>query len=141
MKTYVLMVSRTATLGRETIETRFVSKILNMAKIHTIRKNYDWWAHRIAEIQAGRAELSLRYWEGKPYKSKQIEFMRTENVGIEKIENMTAFLKAKIGEKSVDWDTIAKNDGLTFEQFEKWFATARTEPYAVIHLTAFRYNF
>lgn len=36
-------------------------------KIHTIRANFELWEKRFEDIYAGKACLSVRYWEGKPY--------------------------------------------------------------------------
>jgi hypothetical protein len=46
---YVLMISTVfpAYHKRKGEETRFVEKILNLIKIHTIRANYQLWAKRI----------------------------------------------------------------------------------------------
>lgn len=57
-------------------------------KLHTIRSNYKLWSKRIAEVEQGKAILSLRYWEGKPYNSKQVEFCQLDSnsgIGFQKL--------------------------------------------------------
>lgn len=165
MKTYVLTVSRTfpKTHKRAGELTHFVEKILvgqydknekfylqdtkadfdrevffecREPKLHTIRANYEFWSKRIAEIQNGNAVLSLRYWSGKPYNSKQVEICKIDHnspVGIQKItiplmNNIDAIRE------------LSKNDGLSLEDFEEWFKKYDfSKPLAIIHFTAFRY--
>ena len=77
MKTYVITVSKTflSTHWKAGLPTRFDSKIKDGRKVHTIRGNYPLWAKRIAEVERGEACLSIRQWEDKPYRSKQIEIV------------------------------------------------------------------
>lgn len=74
MKTFVIMLSQTflATHPKKGQETGFEKKFRNQ-KIHTIRDKYALWKERFEKIEAGEACLSVRKWEGEPYKSKQIE--------------------------------------------------------------------
>jgi len=83
--------------------------------------------------------LILNVWSGKPYNSKQIEICRLEKIGVEKLNDPTNFVYADIEGKQIDWETIAKNDGLSFEDFCEWFKVRKNEPMAVIHFTEFRY--
>jgi hypothetical protein len=149
MKTYVLTVSRIfpKTHKRAGDETYFPVEILNKNKIHTIRSNYPFWAKRIKEIQEGKAILSIRYWSGKPYKSKQIEFCKLDKdsgIGIQKLE----FHRLDLEFPSTDgWqgghlnhDNLSKNDGLSVEDFKEWFKKYDlSKPMAIIHFTDFRY--
>ena len=164
MKTYVLTVSRyfPATHKRKGEETFFVDKIRfmlggwnlsegkNGKKIHTIRANYELWAKRIKEVQEGKAILSIRYWSGKPYNSKQVEIWQLDQhsgCGVQKLE----FYKDKDEVPSIkyplisnlsepDINSIAKNDGLSLEDFKEWFKSYDlSEPMAIIHFTSFRY--
>lgn len=82
------MVSRTfpATHPRKGEATGFIDKVATGEKRHTIRGNYKLWKHRIEQVKAGKAYLSLRYWTGKPYASKQTEFMRVYDANIQKID-------------------------------------------------------
>lgn len=146
MKTFVLTVSKNfpKTHKRAGQSTRFVWEILKLfseenIKIHTIRTNYELWEKRIKQINEGKAILSIRYWSEKPYNSKQIEICRLEKVGIQKLENPDNFMFASVENKMIDWQDIAKNDGLSFEDFCDWFKIKKSEPMAIIHFTEFRY--
>ena len=144
MKTYVITVSRhfPATHKRKGEPTGFVEKILSKEKKHTIRANYDLWVKRFEKINKGLACLSIRYWEGKPYQSKQVEFMRlfdSDGIGIEKLQDANNMAYARIGINTFNWIHIAKNDGLSFVDFDEWFKNCGPEPMAMIHFTSFRY--
>ncbi len=145
MKTYVLMLARQfpSYHKRKGQPTDFIQKYKDVEKIHTIRENYELWKKRIDEVNEGIAVLSLRYWSGEPYKSKQIEFDRLggNDVGIQKLtfQVFSSFNK-KIIIPSFDIDEIAKNDGLRKDDFREWFKKADfTKPMAIIHFTSFRY--
>jgi len=166
IKTYVLMISRTfpAYHQRKGEQTYFADKILKQysdfnnflgwQKIHTIRNNYKLWKKRIEKIQAGKAVLSVRYWSGSPYNfkkdnSKQIEFLRLDKdsgIGIQLLK----FCDQDITSPMVDYffmtykyisvEDLAKNDGLSFDDFEWWFEKYDlSEPMGIIHFTDFRY--
>lgn len=157
LKTHVLTVSRyfPSTHPRKGQETGFIDKILRgypCLKIHTIRGNYELWEKRIKEVQEGKAILSLRYWSGKPYNSKQVEFAcldKDSGIGIGKLilpgENITGWLRnndvALIGTNGgLMLSLIAQNDGLSLEDFKAWFKCYDLrQPLAIIHYTSFRY--
>lgn len=116
-------------------------------KLHTLRPNYDLWAHRAEEINAGRAVLSLRQWTGKPYRSKQNEFIRLEKIGVQRAKVVHApiapgfpssvgvFIDGRI--KNIH--EVAKNDGLSVDDFCHWFGKPLDDG-CVIHFTEnFRY--
>lgn len=141
---YVLTVSQNfpVTHKKAGQQTGFPLAIKHYDKIHTIRGNYDLWAKRFEKINAGKALLSVRIWEGKPYASKQLEIFKydkTHNIGIEKLEDPTNFVFAPIEGKMINWDIVAKNDGLSFEDFCEWFKVRSNSPMAIIHFTDFRY--
>lgn len=147
-KTYVLTISQAfpQTHKRKGEPTNFVDSIAYQDKIHTIRANYPLWEKRIAEVNAGRAILSVRVWEGKPYNSKQREVFAFEGVGIEKLEFPTgSILTPCINNGShmlirANLFKIAKHDGLCFDDFRAWFkGYDLTKPMAIIHFTNFRY--
>lgn len=145
MTTYVLTVSQKfpTTHKKSGQSTGFPLAIKHNNKIHTIRGNYDLWAKRFEKINAGKAILSVRIWEGKPYASKQLEIFKydyTHKIGIEKLEDPTNFVFALIEGKQINWDLVAKNDGLSFEDFCEWFKVRPNSPMAVIHFTDFRYS-
>ena len=153
-KTYVLTVSNVfpKTHKRAGESTGFVGDLINLfssRKIHTIRANYYLWAERATEINLGHAVLSIRYWSGKPYNSKQIEICRLEYIGVQKL----TFFDGNINCPYVyhidgisnfpvyGSDEIAANDGLTFADFKEWFKNYDlTKPLAIIHFTNFRYH-
>ena len=141
MKTYVLIVSERfpQTHKRRGELTYFPTKIKNGEKIHTIRANYDLWEKRINDIKNGLARLSVRVWEGKPYKSKQVEFCQLTKIGLQKLDNPTNFIWAEIDGKKCNWEDVAKNDGLSFDDFCEWFKVRQNSPMAVIHFSEWRY--
>lgn len=151
-KTYVLTVSEyfPKTHKKSGVETGFIGKIYAKTKIHTIRGNYLLWKKRFEEIQKGNAVLSLRKWEGKPYNSKQIEFLilsKASGISVQKIE----FEEDKDGVCSLKYpiinnraepniEAIAENDGLSISDFKEWFkGYDLNQPMAIIHFTNFRY--
>ena len=143
MKTYVIMLSKVFPKGhrREGEPTGFMEKLLLGEKIHTIRTNYTLWEQRIKKVQNGEACISVRQWEDKPYRSKQIEiarFTKEDGVGIE------ALWLQPIGQ--MDWTLAAypqldTNDGLCREDWLSWFENApRGKALPIIHFTPFRYE-
>ncbi len=114
-----------------------------MEKIHTIRANYPLWAKRIAEVQEGKAVLSIRQWSGTPYRSKQVEIRRltAENgVGIQKMELTSDLSECMIEGRNYPYVSIANNDGLSAADWIDWFSTYDLfRPLAVIQFTNFRY--
>ena len=113
-------------------------------KLHTIRANYPLWEKRIKEVQAGRAVLSIRQWTGKPYRSKQIEITRLtakDGVGVQMLEFTDSRLRFPyIDDNWENMTTLAKNDGLSLEDWVEWFrGYDLSKPLAIIHFTKFRY--
>ena len=153
-KKIVLMVSKQfpETHSRRGDETEFERKIELGNKIHTIRGNFHLWAHNAEKMKKGTYYLSIRQWSGKPYKSKHKEiFQKHSPIGVQPIElfyhaeNDT--ISAKID--GVDWldadcCRIAKNDGLSVQDFKEWFfgkAPSEDKVFngVIIHFTDFRY--
>lgn len=160
MKTYVLIVSKQFPKKhpRAGERTDFIEKILNALnsknicyweKKHTLRVNYDLWKKRIDEVVNGKAVISLRYWEGKPYRSKQITFAtRTaaDGIGVQMgVLTNLAFSVANEQGGAIHWKHIpitdvAENDGLSRDDFKAWLkGYDLSEPLAIIHFTKFRY--
>ena len=111
-------------------------------KLHTIRLNWELWQKRFEEIAAGKAYLSLRYWLDLPYKSPQQEFARlttTDGIGIQKLSfPLGIFIDDYDADLSIG--EIAKNDGLTMQDFGGWFGEIqRDKEYAILHFTQKRY--
>lgn len=134
MKTYVLIISNNfpKTHSRSGDETNFISKIATGEKLHTIRGNYDLWRKRFDLVEQGLARISVRFWTGLPRRSKQKEvfsYTIENGIGLEKLEYGIT-----------DCPDIAKNDGLSKEDFKEWFKkTDTTKPMAIIHFSSFRY--
>lgn len=155
MKTFIITVARKYPSKhiRRGEDTNFVKKILNNytckvdefgAKLHTCRFNYEYWERIVNEVNAGKAILSVRYWSGKPRKSKQVEivsFDRNSGIGIQKLIFEDDFLpKPTVDGKLLRLRELSKNDGLEFEDFLSWFEDYDlSEPLAIIHFTKFRY--
>jgi len=140
-KTYVLIVSETFPVHhfRKGEKTHFISKILNRTKLHTLRNNYDWWKKRIDAVNANKAVISLRIWNGKPYVDKQIEILKITKLTIQKAVfeddgvwiDKTTFLPLA---------ELAKNDGLTLEELNSWFKGKPTGTKALIQFSNFVYK-
>ena len=173
MKTYVLILSRTfpAKHPRKGEQTNFDTKLLNAVwsahnmsigfsqvwmKFHTIRTNYELWSKRFMYIYEGKAALSIRYWTGKPYHSKQTEIcklIKEDGIGLQHayIEEITKsgshdmdISLMVVGDHCqdtiVDGKTIAKNDGLSLRDWLPFFNGHNiSNPLAIIHFTKFRY--
>ena len=159
MKTYVITLAKTfpAWHPRKGEPTEFLEKFLNgqagmsNAKLHTIRANYPLWEKRIKEVQLGKAVLSIRQWSGRPYCSKQVEIAMltaVNVVGIQKLEiintwgvdRYTVLDNNLLAKFDVGPSELAKNDGLSLEDWLAWFKNYdRSLPMAIIHFTKFRY--
>ena len=148
-KTIVLTVSKVfpKTHPKAGNTTGFVESLCmlftgNNTKIHTIRGNYELWRKRAEKINSGEAILSIRYWSGKPYNSKQVEICRLEKIGVEKILFDDYLYGFKINEQQFsNISEVAENDGLTNNDFEHWFKGYDfSKPMAIIHFTNFRYT-
>lgn len=153
MKTYVLTVSEffPKTHNKSGLPTGFINSISNKSKKHTIRGNYELWKKRFEKINDGKAVLSVRFWSGNPYNSKQIEsfvFDKEDGIGIERlilnpncvVEGDMPFIEG-VGYHPSIKEKLAKNDGLSLEDFNEWFKKYDlSKDMAIIHFTGFRYN-
>ena len=139
-----------ATLPRAGELTEFETKLKTGKKIHTIRRNYDLWAVNAEKMQRGDFYLSVRQWSGKPYRSKQREIHTIDTlIGVQRIrmhyDSKTDDINVQVGYTLVDSECIAKNDGLSLEDFKEWFfGNVRHREYSdfngvIIHFTDFRY--
>lgn len=157
IKTYNIMLSKVfpVTHQRKGEPTFFSQKVQaakfptvypdETPKLHTIRANYPLWEKRIAEVQSGNAEICLRQWTGKPYRSKTVEIMRLtadDGVGIQCL----TFYDNRIIYPTVDNNyqpsikEISTNDGLSKDSWIEWFrGYDLSKPMAIIHFTNFRY--
>lgn len=124
--------------------TDFVAKLKAGKKIHTIRGNYEWWAKKAAQINAGLMELSVRVWSGKPYQSKQVEVARFTKLGVQRITAKWSDGNAIIeidGMRYPSW-MVAHNDGLEQDEWLHWFYSPDPSfryDGVVLHFTDFRY--
>lgn len=165
MKTFVITVSVSfpKTHARSGEPTYFKEQILSAImdygnnsglkeKKHTIRSNYPLWKKRIDEVNAGNAELSIRYWSGKPYNSKQVEIIRLgKNMGVgiqalyfECSRLLDPFISSEDSKDKmqtyISTHELAVNDGLVYPDFAEWFKGYNLgEPMAIIHFTNMRY--
>ena len=125
--------------GKETREdvVKAVKKLPDKAKegIETVKE-------KIEEVKSGKSELVLKQWEGRPYHStpkKLFIFDAKDDVEVSKLTK-TADGFFVNDTKKVEPEDLAKNDGLSLQDFEDWFKVFPTEPMALIHLTGFRYE-
>ncbi len=71
-------------------------------------------------------ELTLAIWSGKPYRTKQIKLwtgsIRAIDIFIESRKNQISIFK-DLGKtiESINIYDVAKNDGLSFDDFKAWF--------------------
>lgn len=129
--------------------TGFEGKLAAGTKIHTIRADAKGWWEKCAEaINSGRKYLSLREWTGRPYNSDQRILGERERIGLQKItmtySSEDALPQAWVDGKEVPVEQLAKNDGLSVEDFVAWFFgtplySGNVFEGKVIHLTDFRY--
>ena len=162
MKNYVIILSRNfpAKHPRKGELTNFDTQMLNAVlsahnmncvapkygiKLHTIRANYELWSKRFNQIYAGKACISLRYWAGKPYHSKQTEICKLtkdDGIGLQMLEFYNGCLQQPIlsSGMTIRAETLAQNDGLPFESWKDWFKSYElSKKLAIIHFTKFRY--
>lgn len=148
MKTYVLMIAKVfpAYHPRKGEPTNFKDLILQGKKIHTIRANYELWKKRFEIIDKGEACLSLRQWEGKPYKSKQVEIQRlfkANGIGLQSAIrcNLNRYIGIKFDNDNLPYTFgyVSQKDGLSSKDMIDWFKPYKPEPMALIHFTGFRY--
>ncbi len=128
-------------------KTGFEQKLKNGIKKHTIRYNAkDVWDKRYNDISKSKKYLSVREWTGRPYNSEQREFARYDKKGLQKI-TMTYSSTDEVPQcwvegKQVSAYDLAKNDGLSVEDFTEWFFGCNKGNVfdgVIIHFTDFRY--
>lgn len=149
LKTYILLVSKNFLKGhpREGQPTYFKEKILEGEKIHTCRANEDYWATICEQVNQGKAILSLRQWTGRPYASKQEEFMQLNSCGFQPFDidecGVMAIDRFYV-DPDFDEEQLAKNDGLSYNDFIHWFNLHKSPvpkfEGGIIHFTNFRYQ-
>jgi len=136
-------------LKRISFNPRFVNETGNdliPGKIHTIRRNYEFWKKFEGK------EVALFYWEGKPYSSRQKVFCVKKIVSVQEVEftkhdtgSFVLFLRytgPEYGYQRVERNVLAINDGFIDEnEFVAWFGKKEYKPgkMAILHFTDFRY--
>ncbi|MDR1902940.1 MAG: hypothetical protein LBQ88_11740, partial [Treponema sp.] len=105
-------------------------------KIHTLRKNHEYWKRWDGK------EVSIRTWEGKPYRSRQREVKRVV-IGVQRTVKIKNYFYKEAGVCDLVYlaplETIAKNDGLTTDEFCEWFKDYPDGDMAILHFTDFQY--
>lgn len=134
--------------------THFASKLVNGEKLHTIRGNYDLWRVNADKMQTGKYVLSVRQWSGVPRRSKQREVYNTDEcIGVEAVAieysadaDSIAVSIEKRTLSNEEIERLAKNDGMTLDDFKDWFfAKQRNKQDAsfngvIVHFTPLRYS-
>jgi len=118
-------------------------------KLHTIRENVDYWKTRIEEIQKGNAVLEVYEWTGKPYNSPAKTLFvldQYSRIGYQDLifqQSVFDFPRVIRNDNIVVAlmpSNLAKNDGLTLQDFKDWFKKSDlSKPKIIIHFTDFRY--
>ena len=137
-------------------------------KLHTCRESYKW-EERIEEVKAGKAVLVLCEWKEKPYGSRQDNYIAfaahnvidallaaqkigcrilpakdlgtqvLEFAGEPEVPYIVSYRGSDLDRK-IDFKELAKNDGLSTEDFVDWFENHDCDkPLTIIHFTKFRY--
>lgn len=157
---YVLTVLRyfPGTHPRKGQETGFPDKIISGDKQHTVLGNYALWKKRADKINAGLAVLSIRFWTGKPYASKQYAFCELSTINVQKVHvyqiarthydscmALSGILPTKtdilIEDRLIPLKhpfKFAAHDGLSLQDFNAWFKKPG-EDMACIHFKNFAY--
>ncbi len=147
-KVAVLTLSKCYQKGhpKDGLPTEFVEKLKSGIKLHTIRSNYELWAKRAEQINAGKMELSIRVWSGKPYRSPQVEVARLTKLGVQRVQitRMGADHEpaVMVDGKLLDQGAaiLSKNDGLSYWDWYYWFLKGVSQFEGVIlHFTDMRY--
>lgn len=146
MKTYVLMLSKQfPTFHERAGEPTGFQHTLLTTKIHTIRANFELWSKRIQQVSDGLACISIRQWEGLPYRGRTEEILKLyakDGVGIQRLHFHWGTILDPVVDyiKSVDPVNLAHNDGLSTKDWSQWLCHYDlTKPMAIIHFTQFRY--
>ena len=110
--------------------TGFRDAFLSGRKIHTLRANVK------GKFRDGDV-VSVREWEGVPYRSKQVVIRDGVRIGLQHIvmSRKDGFVWGSIG-----GTVIAENDGLRWQDFTSWFFRGDGDYEGdIIHFTDFRY--
>lgn len=120
-------------------------------KLHTIRNNYPLWVERMKKVHAGKAVIDLCYWKlpGGRFTpdNEAIPFAtldKDSGCGVQEIhlaKFFTSLIPIIDGSPTKTGSiVIAKNDGLSLEDFKAWFkGYDLSKSMAIIQFTTFRY--
>jgi hypothetical protein len=117
--------------------TRFPEKIILGEKVHTIRQDLKkrWRQGRpIQHVTGNRTKLRDMFLENECDGVQTIKILFTKEAEVKRV--------IVDGIDIPEWKTIAENDGLTVDQFTKWFYSAsEAEVFTgvIIHWTNLRY--
>ena len=123
--------------------TDFEAKIKAKEKLHTIRPNYEAWKKKIEKVKNGESELIVEQWSGLPYRSSPellFKYDDKDDIDVSKLTYEEGKGLVVNDEVIVPTEILAKNDGLTLQEFEDWFKVFPTEPMAILHFNSFRYE-
>jgi hypothetical protein len=129
------------------INPRFEAPVLDGRKIHTIRKNFDFWNRFDGK------ECGIRIWKGSPYRSKQKEICK-KTIHVQPLllyhnktldgYKMPAVFCGKHGR--IEKFILAMHDGffddrgdVCEDEFIDWFYDYPDGRIAVLHFTDYRY--
>lgn len=149
LKTHVITLSKVFLQGHPKAgkPTYFKERFMDGDKLHTIRLNKAYWTPKIKEVQDGIAQLSVRQWSEKPFRSNQ-EILKNltadDGVGFQDCiidtEHELVLMERKTQKGLFDYDVlpnVEENDSLSFFDFWTWFKEDTNA--IIIHFTDFRY--
>lgn len=125
--------------------TRFIAKIEDGIKLHTIRGNYEHWKKCEEQINSGKMVLSIRIWTGRPYGSPMFEVKRMEHLHVQRFDASKGEDGAwhwYVDGKEQPASLLAKNDGLPVDDWQEWMLLGNKngiEAGAILQLTDFKY--
>ena len=126
-------------MKRISFNPRFVNTEKNdliPGKIHTIRKNYEFWKKFEGQ------EIALFMWEGDPYRSKQYVFCVKKIVLVQEImfDHKNFWLVDGTNYGLIPQLIISKNDGFNgCSELRSWFRKNYPCKLAILHFTDFKY--
>jgi len=122
--------------------TNFIQKIFEEEKIHTIRRGERWKAGMTIHMATGvRTKDYLQFNKGH---TSLLKCVSVQDIAIKK-EGRVFTVTVDINERGLrvqEIHTLAKNDGLTYDQLVNWFAhEAENGGFEgqIIHWTSYRY--
>lgn len=121
--------------------TNYQQLILTGHKIHTIRSKVEYWINILTKIQNMEGYLSLREWEGVPYESKSVEFLKVYEVGYELIQKINGSWTIVNTNLIINEFHLAENDGLNLRSLNYYYPNPNSLQMLIIHFTSFKYQY